>query len=450
VIEIDANIDIDKIELFFSKIKSDEAKGIQITHPLSQKFPPGIMSSLIHFICSWGRLNPDGIVVTNFHDQSSLNGLMDEIYANPHILTLFLIKNFKNLYFKNNTSLISNVSSQIIREYAEIEEIFKEDKLILMDKMIKSLELINDPETKREKEKEIIANRKKIANKIKKIKNNIIKENSTNIFLLCNDSDPRLQFPNYFYNKNQDIKSGSQLKDLIKSIFLNSSIDRNNEPHQIQIYFHLSLIIKELIENTHYWGRTHYLNEEPYNPNIRAAYLSLYTNITKEISNIPTDPIEEYISSLDLNHLLNLDQAQIVFFDEKEKTKNIGLFEISIIDSGPGFPRRWLKKEFDQFSKEEEIKAILECFKKNMTSDKSSIRFLRGNGLTSIIEIIGKKGFIKIRTGRTLLYRNFLNDPLDYDGEILNKNIHFEIFSNELSESEGTLISVFYPFIFTK
>jgi hypothetical protein len=107
--------------------------------------------------------------------------------------------------------------------------------------------------------------------------------------------------------------------------------------------------------------------------------------------------------------------------------------------------RRKLEKDYSAIKDEEEINAVKDCFNKYITSDKSGKKHVRGRGLTKVVSIIGKIGFIQVRTGRVFLKRNFFKNKLDQN-EIESESIIFD--HEHTPKVEGTLITIIYPFTY--
>ncbi len=136
--------------------------------------------------------------------------------------------------------------------------------------------------------------------------------------------------------------------------------------------------------------------------------------------------------------------AELGFFlnEWKEKVdQELSLLEISVIDSGPGLARRWLKKDYSSFTKKEEIEAVLSCFEKHRTS---KIRPSSGVGLYSVLkEIRELKGFFRFRSGRLVVERFMAYD----EGNIELKPSHFHSVENWF---EGTVCTLLFPMISEK
>ena len=80
------------------------------------------------------------------------------------------------------------------------------------------------------------------------------------------------------------------------------------------------------------------------------------------------------------------------------------LFELSVIDSGPGFASSWTKRPLDDLSPDEEERAVRECFLRGSSSGRD--RF--GEGLPHVIRLLQReKGFLRLRTGRMSFFADF-------------------------------------------
>jgi hypothetical protein len=101
----------------------------------------------------------------------------------------------------------------------------------------------------------------------------------------------------------------------------------------------------------------------------------------------------------------------------------------------------------------------LECLKKNNTSHKPIAENIgHGSGLHRIMKLLNeRKGFLRVRSGRMNLYRNFFTVPF-YPGKdddrfanyaLLDWNTHS---SNPTSwqKAEGTLITMIIPTIISE
>jgi hypothetical protein len=83
-----------------------------------------------------------------------------------------------------------------------------------------------------------------------------------------------------------------------------------------------------------------------------------------------------------------------------------GILEFSVLDSGPGFVGSWLRKPVDpQGDIDVEYRAVLECLRSGHSTARNPNR---GLGLTDVLRALrALNGFIRIRTNRICLYRDF-------------------------------------------
>lgn len=83
------------------------------------------------------------------------------------------------------------------------------------------------------------------------------------------------------------------------------------------------------------------------------------------------------------------------------------LFELSILDSGPGFAVSRTGKPLDTIGPEEEEAAVRDCF--TTFSAKGGSRF--GQGLPHVLRVLRKeRGFLRLRTGRLSIHADFSAD----------------------------------------
>src|SRR6185369_9936312 len=131
-------------------------------------------------------------------------------------------------------------------------------------------------------------------------------------------------------------------------------------------------------------------------------------------------------------------------------------FELSIFDSGPGLALRWLGRPLGPDERiEDEYTAVMACLHKHGTS---SAHTHRGIGLHSVMRTLSeRKGFLKIRTGRLSVYRDFVSDPYVgqeeevSDGEKEKSTTYMLDWHsktsrlNTMPRAEGTLVTMFIP-----
>ncbi|OOG79264.1 hypothetical protein, partial [Flavobacterium sp. A45] len=220
-------------------------------------------------------------------------------------------------------------------------------------------------------------------------------------------------YPSAFYLSNGTLKSKKEVIELSKNILIEISKNYTSNTSTVVIEYYDKLIgeiIFELIENTHYWGQSNYLNKT-FETGIRGLlFSSHHGNKETLLKNCKDDkPLSDYISSLITND-----------------TANNFIIELSIFDTGSGLASKWLKKSIEEFtSKEEVYEAIIDCLVKNNTSDHSS-NYERGFGLHNMMTLLGDRGgYFKLRTNGLKLLRDFKKNP--FNGYVENKRGDYKL-----------------------
>ena len=116
------------------------------------------------------------------------------------------------------------------------------------------------------------------------------------------------------------------------------------------------------------------------------------------------------------------------------------LFEISILDSGPGFAATWTGRPLDQLTLAEEESAVRSCFGRG--SAKGQSRF--GEGLPHVLRLLRRQsGFLRLRTGRLSLYADFSTvDDVD-DASCLRR--HDSTGMPNFAPVSGSLLTILIP-----
>lgn len=121
--------------------------------------------------------------------------------------------------------------------------------------------------------------------------------------------------------------------------------------------------------------------------------------------------------------------------------------EILVFDSGVGFIDKFIQKEGLT-----DLEVIKKCLVKNQTSSTSNLKSKKGIGLDRILNILNKKGFVKISTDKYCVYRDLIKDnykPIDVEKL---KDLKLEDWNNDdfrtdnIIKSRGSYISILYPF----
>lgn len=115
------------------------------------------------------------------------------------------------------------------------------------------------------------------------------------------------------------------------------------------------------------------------------------------------------------------------------------LFELSVMDAGPGFATSWTGRPTEALTLEQEEDAVRGCF--GVGSAKGSDRF--GQGLPHVLRLLERqKGFLRLRTGRLSFFIDFtMETPID--GRALQRHDAPE--SQSWPLVAGSLLTILIP-----
>jgi hypothetical protein len=234
------------------------------------------------------------------------------------------------------------------------------------------------------------------------------------------------------FNDDED-----QIKYSVKKIFNEYvlTFNKNNKIELENLIEDIAAIVYELTKNTYEWGKTDQnLIELP--ASIRGVYFRFHINNSKKIlEEFEETPIQSFFQHpFILENCIN-DQNQIYYL------------EILVFDSGVGFIDKFIQKEGLT-----DLEVIKKCLVKNQTSSTSNLKSKKGIGLDRILNILNKKGFVKISTDKYCVYRDLIKDnykPIDVEKL---KDLKLEDWNNDdfrtdnIIKSRGSYISILYPF----
>jgi hypothetical protein len=200
----------------------------------------------------------------------------------------------------------------------------------------------------------------------------------------------------------------------------------------------LTDILYEAFDNTNKWARRSFTGKI-LNPNVRGVYGRFYK---LERKNIPT-----YTNS---NGLTNYFRE--ISLRNPSTYRFITFLEVSIFDGGSGLAQRYSGKSLETMSLEDEYTYLIDCLKKHNTSHKEpGIVGGRGIGLFTIMDLLHKKkGYLRVRSGRMSLYRDFLRFPFYSTSDSSPNYALIDVDTDSVKPSnkpkaEGTLITIIIP-----
>ena len=238
--------------------------------------------------------------------------------------------------------------------------------------------------------------------------------------------------------KKPEPRQPAQIQAIIRAMVDKSSlVAGGGKPLDSDDIDHLGRIFYELFLNTHEHGSRGNTRSEWLKPGMRMIYTNAI-NLTEEgvEGTLRGEPVlTNYLAVQDTN-----------------SGNNNRFIEISIIDSGLGYCGRWLAdygeiNKIDDLTIEEEYAIFKKCFTFRQTS---SFKDNKGHGLPVVMDRLTKlKGFIRIRSGRLALFRDFISSPYKNEDECgfsdwntmktANQNL------TEMSKADGVAITLLIP-----
>ncbi|MBU1191866.1 MAG: hypothetical protein KKE76_09145 [Gammaproteobacteria bacterium] len=227
-----------------------------------------------------------------------------------------------------------------------------------------------------------------------------------------------------FYNKGAVVDRNRFLRiteDAIRSVLKKNSYDKaiNRD-----VLSNITSIIYELFTNTDKHARRDELgNILP--TNFRCV---LFSSIS-----LTEGRLDDWVSSwTDVMFAAN--------WKERLKVKPQRVLEISVIDSGPGFARRWKGVGKEALTIEDQKEAVLSCFKKYRTTDINSAA---GSGLSNVLWDLRKlKGWFRLRTGNLVVEKWFHGEAPTITTDVTKEDLW-----EKKAFAEGAAITFLIPLV---
>lgn len=264
-------------------------------------------------------------------------------------------------------------------------------------------------------------------------------KSNESIPIYCFDHDlSKRGYSRFLYELDKTVVSEEALDFNLYSVFEKIGNHFNKELFRRSIrpvMEDFAKITHELFLNTDEHARTD-INGNNLYPNIRSVYFKFHKRTLKNYK-------RDYKKNIGL---INYFDSGLALNDKSE----LYLFEISVIDSGPGLTKRFEKiNDLGSLTLKEEVESIKKCLFKHNTSSIGINKKNKGLGLNRVLETIDEKGFLRIKTGRVDVFRDMRNSRYiksnSPDEIILNDwNSNSQEFTKH-KNAEGTLISIIYP-----
>jgi hypothetical protein len=134
----------------------------------------------------------------------------------------------------------------------------------------------------------------------------------------------------------------------------------------------------------------------------------------------------------------------------------LSFLEISVFDLGSGFASVLSQSPIGailNMTIKEEVNIVKSCLTKNNTTASNS-PYQRGLGLNNVLKTLNNNGFIRIRSGRTALYRDLISAPYQEAQENGNDVLLFDWqnettgYFDKMDWSAGSLLTFLLPLDF--
>ncbi|MFL9897926.1 hypothetical protein PQR71_07100 [Paraburkholderia fungorum] len=220
-------------------------------------------------------------------------------------------------------------------------------------------------------------------------------------YLICDDSYSK-GLPAPLFNSDGFLRTGAQFSRLVPSL-VDSVMKSSDLKGKIEEQYPLlTTLLFELVKNT----QDHALydaNGSAVEQSLRAFFVRFYpidslNVVVDKKSETPLPPHLAFIRSFHLD-----DDSSMRSLAKKRYR---GILEFSVLDSGSGFVGSWLNRTVDSTEDIEiEYQAVLACLRAGHSTARNPNR---GLGLSDVLRALRLlNGFIRIRTNRISLYRDF-------------------------------------------
>lgn len=234
--------------------------------------------------------------------------------------------------------------------------------------------------------------------------------------LLCLDNVPAsigLPLQLYPLGSNGRVASRDQFQHLVDQLIKSVTSEANIRGAITTHRDRLTTILHELFKNTHDHARTT-VDRQPLALSIRGPYARFYS--PQQLAYTAPATVKD-ANGREIPPALNQAENYASYFVRPRMAPGnvrlvpvpernfLGLLELSVFDTGPGFAATYLKSAIATATVQEQFEAVLACFStgRSSTGDES-----RGYGLWKVLRDLKElKGFIRVRTNKVHVYRDF-------------------------------------------
>lgn len=259
------------------------------------------------------------------------------------------------------------------------------------------------------------------------------------VFIATVDEHPKESIPQCYFS-NGTLRQRDDFVAIARMSIDRAAKLRRDNPVSPELYDEVGTIFHELFRNTHEWARSDV--EGMRFPRSVRGLIFEHHSLPKDAGLLQacgkSGPLVDFIAHL-----------------SDESNERVRFLELSVFDSGSGLAKRWLHSTAPDVNLEDvelstEFNACLECMRKHRTTSQATHK---GIGLDEVLTTLAKlRAFLRIRTGRLSLYRDFLTSPADGSGESADSELlDWRTQTKELTEfprAEGVLYTMLIPISF--
>lgn len=252
------------------------------------------------------------------------------------------------------------------------------------------------------------------------------------VFLVCVDHD-RWAIPQCYF-ADERLRGRDDFIALARASIKRATKAGQDSPVPPNLYSAFGAIFHELFKNTHEHAR-HAIDGATLRRSVRGIIVNRRSWTQDDVEKVVKEspPLRDYTGH------------KIVIGSDKR----LRLLEISIFDSGIGLAAHRLGARWSESTTpEEELTACEQCLQRWASStDKPH----KGTGLFEVATTLSAlKGFMRIRTGRLSLYRDFVANPVSANG---TENVQLLDWTTQttsptkMAPVAGVLFTMFFPVI---
>ncbi len=404
--EINGAQTIPRIEQQLSELQDRRPQGLLLPVNLKESWIGG-QASLIQLIITWGKMNADATLVTHIKSDEEPTIQLSKLAKRPF--------GFSAIWMANSIK-----DRALIKDLKVVANRCTESQFDLMWRGAVRREAVNQPSLFGDDDLEeyVIPG---------------VTGSGAQVFLASVDHDRWLLPQCYF--ANEKLRERDDFTALARLCFQRAFKSAQHIPVPPSLFAPFGAIFHELFKNTHQHARKD-IDGAFLRRSVRGMIVNRRSWSKESVNAVvhESPPLKDFTDDLLKNSAAN---------------ESLELLEISVFDSGIGLAAHWLKGKWNQETTIiTELKACQDCMKQWATSTNLPHK---GEGLFEVAQVLSQLGgFMRLRTGRLSLYRNYRANPCTQNEaesvRLFDWNSQ-SIQPTKMAEVAGVLFTMFIPVI---